>query len=454
MSATVHIIGAGVAGLAAAVRFASRGVAVVLHEAAPQAGGRCRSYFDPQLDATIDNGNHLVLSGNRATLDFVRTIGAQGTLSGPDGADFSFVDLATDERWTVRLSEGRLPLWIFDPKRRVPGTRWRDYLSLAPLLTAKPHQSMTDAMRCPPALYDRLIRPLFLAVLNTEPTDGSARLAGAVIRETLVPGGRACHPLIAIHGLDAAFISPALDYLATHGAQVRLQSRLRAIEFDDASGASDSSDSSGSPGSSSPSGSPGPGNVPAQGGPSKPRVRGLDFGKGIEPIGEDDAVILALPPNVTSALIPGLTVPTEYRAIVNAHFQIEPPADCPPMLGVINSLTEWIFAFEGRLSVTISGADRLLDDTRESLATKIWAEVAAAVKLPVEPMPRWQIVREKRATFAATPAQNALRPPPQTRWHNLMLAGDWIDNGLPATIEGAIRSGNRAADLLRGQGFL
>jgi squalene-associated FAD-dependent desaturase len=430
MTATVHIIGAGVAGLAAAVRFASRGVAVVLHEAAPQAGGRCRSYFDPQLDATIDNGNHLVLSGNRATLDFVRTIGAEGALAGPDGADFAFVDLKTDERWTVRLSEGRLPLWIFDPKRRVPGTRWFDYLSLAPLLTARAHQSMTDAMRCPPALYDRLIRPLFLAVLNTEPTDGSAQLAGAVIRETLVPGGRACHPLIAVHGLDAAFISPALDYLARHGAQVRLQSRLRALDFDDVADPADPTD------------------------PAKRRVRGLDFGKGFEPVGDNEAVILALPPNVAAGLVPELTVPNEYRAIVNAHFQVTPPADCPPMLGVINSLTEWIFAFEGRLSVTISGADRLLDETRESLAVKLWAEVAAAVKLPVEPMPRWQIVREKRATFAATPAQNALRPPPQTRWRNLMLAGDWIDNGLPATIEGAIRSGNRAADLLRGQGFI
>jgi squalene-associated FAD-dependent desaturase len=423
MARTVHIAGAGVAGLAAAVRFASRGAHVVLHEAAPQAGGRCRSYFDPQLDATIDNGNHLVLSGNRATLDFVRTIGAEHALSGPDGAHFAFVDLKTAERWTVRLSEGRLPLWIFDSSRRVPGTRWRDYLSLAPLLTARADQSMTDAMRCPPALYERLIRPLFLAVLNTEPTDGSARLAGAVIRETLVPGGRACHPLIAVHGLDAAFISPALKYLAERGAEVRLQSRLRALDFDTGSDA------------------------------AKQRVRGLDFGKGIEPIGADDAVILALPPNVTADLIPGLTVPNEYRAIVNAHFQVTPPADCPPMLGVINSLTEWIFAFEGRLSVTISGADHLLDESRESLAVKLWAEVAAAVKLPVEPMPRWQIVREKRATFAATPAQNARRPAPQTRWHNLMLAGDWIDNGLPATIEGAIRSGNRAADLLRGQGF-
>jgi len=63
-------------------------------------------------------------------------------------------------------------------------------------------------------------------------------------------------------------------------------------------------------------------------------------------------------------------------------------------------------------------------------------------------MPPWQIVRERRATFAATPAENAKRPGAATAWSNLVLAGDWTATGLPATIEGAIRSGNRAADLL------
>jgi hypothetical protein len=119
----------------------------------------------------------------------------------------------------------------------------------------------------------------------------------------------------------------------------------------------------------------------------------------------------------------------------------------PPIIGVVNAATEWLFAFPGRLSVTISAADRLLDTPREELAPKIWAEVAAIAGLP-NAMPPWQIVRERRATFAATPAQDAKRPGPRTAWSNLVLAGDWTQTGLPATIEGAIRSGNRAADLV------
>jgi len=137
----------------------------------------------------------------------------------------------------------------------------------------------------------------------------------------------------------------------------------------------------------------------------------------------------------------------------NAHFMFAPPPGCPPILGVVNGTTEWIFAFDGRLSVTISGADRLLDEPREALAQTLWDEVAAAVGLPGTALPPWQIVRERRATFAATPAQDALRPGTVTRWRNLALAGDWTATGLPATIEGAIRSGNRAAAALRQQGF-
>jgi hydroxysqualene dehydroxylase len=103
--------------------------------------------------------------------------------------------------------------------------------------------------------------------------------------------------------------------------------------------------------------------------------------------------------------------------------------------------------------VTISGADDLIDSDREGLARTIWSEVCATLGTTGN-LPAWQIVKEKRATFAATPDQDALRPGQATQWRNLFLAGDWVQTGLPATIEGALRSGHNAASLALGRGLV
>jgi len=411
MPRTIHIIGAGLAGLAAAVALVKRGAHVVVHEATAYAGGRCRSYHDAALGMEIDNGNHLLLSANHAALAFLRDIGAEGTLAGPRGAAFDFIDLATHERWTLRMNEGRVPWWIFSPRMRVPGTRAFDYLKLARLLAPPAGKPIGEVISCKGRLYERLVEPLLLAALNIAPPQGSAKLAAAIIRETLAAGGAACRPLIAREGLGRTLIEPALAFLAGRGGEVRLGHQLHALRFSDQA------------------------------------VAALDFGADSLTLADDDAVILAVPPYAASALVKGLEAPNEFRAIVNAHFRIEPPADAPPILGVLNATTEWIFAFPGRLSVTISAGDRLIDTPREVLARTIWDEVQVASGLRAA-LPPWQIVRERRATFAATPAQDARRSRTATAWFNLFLAGDWTDTGLPATIEGAIRSGNRAAELI------
>ena len=410
MSATVHIVGAGLAGLSAALKLAGR-ANVVVHEATAFAGGRCRSYYDASVGMVIDNGNHLLLSANRAALDYAREIGAGHRLIGPEHAEFDFADLATGERWKLAFNDGRLPLWIFDSRCRVPGTRPLDYLPLVKLLRGAPGKSVGEVIACEGVLYRRLVEPLLLAALNIEPAQGATRLAAAIVRETLAAGGRACRPLVARDGLGATLVEPALAALQRRGVTLRFEHQLRGLRF-----------------------------APA-------RVEALDFGSETIPLGSDDAVILAVPPYAATALVPGLDAPDEFRAIVNAHFRIDPPAGQPLLLGVLNGTVEWLFAFPGRLSVTVSAGDRLVALPREELAQTIWNEVASLTGL-ANTLPPWQIVRERRATFAATPAQDAKRPGASTRWRNLVIAGDWTDTGLPATIEGAIRSGNRAAGLV------
>ncbi len=407
MTPTTRIIGAGLAGLSAAVRLAERGRKVALYEAAGQAGGRCRSYYDAGFGAIIDNGNHLLLSGNDAAMRYLKLIGSADRLQGPATAEFAFADLGTGEHWKLSIGEGRWPSWLFDATRRVPGTRVSDYMAAVPLMWAGCGKTVTDVIQGEGALYKRLWEPLFLAALNTDPREGSAKLAGAIMRKTLAKGGAACRPLVA-EGLSAAFIEPALAYIEARGGVVSFSRRLRAIAFDAS------------------------------------RAAALDFGDDKITVEEGDAVILAVPPWVAQSLTPGLDAPDEFRAILNAHYRVALPPSFSPILGVINGTVEWIFSFPGRLSITISGADRLIGQPREELAAKLWREVSAVTGLAPD-LPPWQIVNEKRATIAASPSQDARRPGPKTRWRNFFLAGDWTQTGLPATIEGAVLSGERAA---------
>ncbi|MDI1266112.1 MAG: hydroxysqualene dehydroxylase HpnE [bacterium] len=413
MQKNVHIIGAGISGLSAAVRLANAGYRVHVHEATQQFGGRCRSYFDGATNLTIDNGNHLLLSGNSHALAYAKSIGTEAGLVGPKRAQFPFADISTGQRWLLDLGESRLPLWVFDEARRVPDTSLLDYLALMPLIWAGTDKLVGKAIRCEGTLYQRLVQPLLLAALNVDPPEGSAGLAGAIVRETLLAGGQACRPLIARDGLSAVLVEPAVKLLQDKGNTVQLGRELRELAI------------------------------------TGDRVSELKFVGDAIALGPDDVVVLAVPPRPAAALLPGLKTPSKFRAIVNAHFRYDPPKDSAPILGVVGGLVEWLFAFPQRLSVTISNGDRLVDMPREELALAIWRDVCKAAGLPADlPLPPWQIVRERRATFEATPEQNALRPGPVTSSKNLFLAGDWTDTGLPATIEGSVRSGDRAADLV------
>ena len=412
---TVHVIGAGIAGLACALAVARRGRRVRLYEAAGQAGGRCRSYHDSRLDRTIDNGNHILLTANREALSYLEETGARDSLVGPARAAFPFVDLASGERWTLRPGRGALPWWLLNPRRRVPGTRLGAYLAGLRLARAGPDERVADRLDPGNLLWTRFWEPLTVAALNTAPEEASARLLWLVLRESFLKGEAACRPLVPRDGLAASFVDPACAKLRAAGAEIAFNARLRALDL------------------------------------APDRVRALAFGEESLTLGPADRVVLAVPPAVAGELLPDSEVPNESRPIVNVHIRLDRPVHLPenlPFLGLVGGWADWLFLRGDVVSLTVSAARALAEDSSEAIGARLWQDTAAALRIPAEPVPPLRVIKERRATFAQTPAALARRPPARTRWRNLLLAGDWTDTGYPATIESAVRSGRAAAKLI------
>ena len=415
---TVHVIGAGLAGLSAAVVLAEAGRDVAVHEGAPHPGGRCRSYHDPVLGCRIDNGNHLVLSGNGAVRRYLSRIGAPGGLVAAPEASFPFADLATGERWTVRAGRGRTPLWLAGRAGRPPGMTMADAAGAARLALAGPGATVADAIPGRGAAWERFWMPMTLAVLNAPPERAQARLLWAALARSFGRGGRYCRPMHAPEGLGPALIDPAVRALRGWGAPVRTRRRLIAL-------AAEGSD------------------------PRRRRAASLTFTDGHHALGPDDAVVLALPPSRLGGVMPFLDPPGDATTILNAHFRLPPGAldGAPPLLGVLGAHTHWIFRRGDVASVTISGAEdsALVAAAPEAAAAVLWEEVRRALDLPPGEPLAFRVLKEKRATFDQSPEGVARRLPVRTHLANVVLAGDHVRTGLPASIEGAVRSGEMAA---------
>ncbi|MSO75413.1 MAG: hypothetical protein EXQ87_00670 [Alphaproteobacteria bacterium] len=423
---TVHIVGAGLAGLAAAVtlRASGRGLRLRLWEASGQAGGRCRSFDDALLGCHIDNGNHLMLGANPALFRYLGLIGAGDGLFTPADTSFPFVDLGTGTSWRLRPNPGRLPWWLLVPGRRVPDTSVGDYLGLFRLLRAGADRTVGDCLAGESLLFRRLWEPLTVAVLNAAPNEGAAQLLARVVRDTFFAGGAACRPYMSRHGLSEALIDPAVAWLARSGASLATGSLVRALA----------------------------------GEPTHGRVGRLLFGGGEVTVAPADRVVLAVPPQAAARLVPGLGVPDGSRAIVNVHYRLPEavPAsgEAVAFVGIVGGTAQWMFRRGALASVTVSAADALCEWPEEAIAARLWPDVAQALRLlghgdrPLDTPPVARVIKEKRATFLQSPANERRRPRPRIGRGNLFLAGDWTDTGLPATIEGAIRSGAQAAKAL------
>jgi hydroxysqualene dehydroxylase len=414
MKGRVHVVGAGLAGLACATALAATGRQVTLYEAAGQAGGRCRSMMDARLDREIDNGNHLIVGANPHVFRYLDRIGGRDRMVCLSPTQIGFRDLRSGQQWLLR--PGSNPLWLLDPQRRVAGVSILQHLAALRLAFAGRGVTVDRLLSMDSPGGERLWHPLTVSMLNTQPDEAEAAQLWPVLRRTLLSGEAACRPWLPRRGLSDALITPAINFLIRHQATIRLQTRLRSL------------------------------------GTGQGRIDLLHFEGGHAiALREDEHVVLALPPDRTKALLPDLIVPTEDRPILNAHFRLPGPGRLPeglPFLGLIGGTAEWVFLRGDIASVTVSAAERLIDQPSPVLAERLWLDIASLLSQPALPLPPWRIIKERRAGLAATAENRQRRPGTRTQWRNLMLAGDWTWTGLPSTMEGAVQSGHTAAALI------
>jgi squalene-associated FAD-dependent desaturase len=413
----VHVIGAGLAGLSAAIKASGAGHAVTLYEATAAGGGRCRSYFDTELGMRLDNGNHLLLSGNTSAFAYIDEIGARDRFTGPRNPVFPFMDMKTGRKWTLRPNRGRIPWWVLFADRRVPRTTASEYPQIRQLGRAWDDTVMAEAMNHS-SLYWLLLEPMSVAALNTRPHEALACLFGSVLRETLLKGGNACLPRVPKEGLSEALVDPAIVTLRERGAEIRFNCRITRLVVE------------------------------------QDRITALGTNDGQVALDPDDFVVLAAPPWVAGELLPDIAVPNAFESILNVHFktalQSVPDVAAAGFIGLVNGTAEWIFVRPDRVSITVSAANKLIDRPADELAVAVWRDVVKALDLSGQQadLPPFRVVKERRATIVANFVQEERRPGAETGIGNLALAGDWTDTRLPGTIEGAIRSGVTAAQLI------
>ncbi|MEM7121233.1 MAG: hydroxysqualene dehydroxylase HpnE [Pseudomonadota bacterium] len=398
---TVYVIGAGVSGLAAALTAAQAGAGVTLIEATPQAGGRCRSLDDATLGRRIDNGSHVLLGANPAAFAYLEAIGARETVMRLDLDGYRFTDLETGERWS------------YEAGRSMPGVRPWQFLRALSLFLPGTDRTVAQALGSG-LLMRRFWAPMTYAILNTPPQQASARMLRQTLTEILRHGRRGLQMHMARDGLSESFVDPALARLVQRGARTAFGQRVVGLTIE-------------------------------QG-----RTTMLSLGDQSLRLTDGDAVIVATGPKAAGDLIPDLTTPQGDNAIVNGHFLVKEVGEAdgrPGAMGLVGATAQWLFWREGIVSATVSAANDLAAQDNHAIAAILWRDITQALDLGDQPLPLFRIVKEKRATFAQTCANERRRPPSATSLANLFVAGDWTDTGLPASIEGAIRSGNRAAQL-------
>lgn len=446
----IAIIGAGWAGCSAAVTLSQRGHTVSLYEAARVLGGRARTV--EVADKIIDNGQHLLLGAYTACMKMLRAVGQDPAAcflklplqmcyaAGSGGMDFVAPPLPA-------------PWHMLFALLRATGLEWQDKLALARFFSTlrwmgwRLHHdcsvsTLLDRNDQTARLIKLLWRPLCLAALNTPPDQASAQIFLNVLRDSLGAGRTASDMLIPRSDLSSLFPQQAAGFVLAHGGSIHAGTTVKHLT--------------------------------PQGG--RWLVQTLSSRDELE----YDGVIIATGSHQAARLLPvqstrllphqHINLPTlavlhqltqlRYEPITTCYLQYDRRFRLPrPFMALLDDPAQghWgQFVFDrgqangrdaGLLAVVISASHDAASPGKKKLSDCIAAQIADVFPQAGLPQPGWSaIITEKQATFSCRPGLN--RPPNQTGWPGLLLAGDYTDGAYPGTLESAVRSGIKSAELI------
>jgi squalene-associated FAD-dependent desaturase len=396
----VSVVGAGYAGLACAVELADAGCHVEVFEASRTLGGRARAI---ELDGmTVDNGTHIFVGAYRETLRLMTKVGAGETalkrqalhLEYPGHLCIKAPNLPAPLHLAWALLTAKGLLW----KEKVAAIRFMRALKKARFRLPRDITAKQLIANQPPALRRFLWEPLCLAALNTPVAIASAQTFLNVLRDSLAADRAASDLLLPAADFSSLFPEPAARFIEGRGGKVHRSSRVHSLDE----------------------------------------------------LANFDHCVLAVAPYHLPALAPQIALPNfAWQPIATIYLQYPPSVRLSfPMLGMATGHGQWVFdrgalcGQQGLLAVVISGSGSWQSLSHDALGNAIHREIT--VLLPGLPAPgKTWVIEEKRGTFACTP--NLARPETATSDPRLWLAGDYVAGDYPATIEGAVRSGIKAA---------
>jgi len=424
----VVVIGGGFAGLSTATALAEKGIRVLVLEARPALGGRASAFVDPATGERVDNGQHVLTGAYRETFRFLRRIGTEAQVHLQPGLAVDIID--RDGRASrLTCPEIPAPLHLLVGALRWDAIGWRDRFALARMRNGGrrggyPGATVREWLAAhgqTPRLVDLLWEPLAVAALNQSIDEGAGEMFGEVLRRMFTFERRDSSLGLALCALDDLYVNPSTTYIERSGGAVRANAVAR---------------------------------VRADYAAASVRVKDELF--------HPRAVICATawyalptlfensPPAVANIIRAAES--TQASPIVTVNLWFDRPVTSSTFVGLPGRSMQWVFdkraLFGGstsHLSLVSSGAEALVNSSNQELVDLALDELRAAMP-PVRSatLRRAVVVREKRATFSVAPGQPT-RPRTATPVPGLFLAGDWIDTGLPATIESAVVSGHAAA---------